>query len=292
MTFLRHNLLSVVLVLCAGVIGTEVWLWRAAQDEARRALAALGQKLQERDWLARQSPAPSEESEQAIAAELAALRARIAALRRDLQPRPPEPLTAPVPARAMDAYFEMAGLIEQARARAITSRVTLRPDERFGFATYAHEGPGPDLLAPVHRQQLAVQQLLEPLFESRPLALLGVRREPPSGTAGTGRTGGEDFFTLDPGLSLRRAGLIETEALRIEFTGQTSTLRTFLGGLAQLRHPVVVRGVDVEPLATGGNPRPSSATGAPVPVVRQSLSKFAVTVEFVLLAAAPAQPAS
>jgi hypothetical protein len=27
-------------------------------------------------------------------------------------------------------------------------------------------------------------------------------------------------------------------------------------------------------------------------VVRQSLSKFAVTVEFVLLAAAPAQPAS
>lgn len=292
MNFIRQHLLTLVLLLCAGVIGTELWLWRTAREEASRALAALEQKKLERDWLARQSPAPSVETEQAIAAELAALRSRIGDLRRGLQPRPPEPLAAPVPARAMDAYFELAGLVEQARARAITSRVTLRPDERFGFATHAHEGPGPDLLASVHRQRLAVQQLLEPLFESRPLALLSVRREPPAGVAGTGRAGGEDFFTLEPGLSLRRAGLIETEAVRIEFTGQTSTLRTFLGGLAQLRHPVVVRGVEVEPLAAGGNPRASSATGAPVPVVRQSLSKFAVTVEFVLLATAPAQPAS
>lgn len=292
MNFLRQHQLSVVLLLCAAVIGMEAWLWRTVQDGSRRALAALEQKKQERDWLARQSPAPSAETEQALGAELAALRARIEALRRELQPRPPEPLAVPAPARAMDAYFELAGLVEKARARAITSRITLRPDERFGFATYANEGPGPDLLAPVHRQQLAVEQLLDPLFESRPLALLGVKREPPPGVVGTGRAGGEDFFTLDPGLSLRRAGLIETEAVRIEFTGQTSTLRTFLGGLAHLRHPVVVRGVDVEPLATSGNLRPAASSGAPVPVVRQSLSKFAVTVEFVLLAAAPAQPAS
>lgn len=285
---LRQNLLLVVVLLALAAIGAEAWLLARAGAQARRALTALEQKKQERDWLARQTPVPSEANEKAVAAELAAVRARIAGLRAALQPRTPEPLAAVAPAKPMDEFFELANLVEKARAQAITTRVTLRPDERFGFATYANEGPAADLLGPVHRQQLAVQSLLEPLFESRPLALLGVRRQPPAANP-TVRSGGEDFFSLDPGLSLRQAGVVETEAVRLEFTGQTSTLRSFLTGLTTLRHPVVVRSVEVEPLPPAGGAR---AVDASVPVVRQSLSKFAVTVEFVLLPAAPAKPAS
>lgn len=292
MNRLRPHLLLIVALLSTAAIGAEVWFLQRAGVRAGRALAALEQAKQERDWLARQSPAPSEGNETALAAELVAARARLAFLQDGLRPRPPEPLAGVVPARPMDAFFELANLVEQARAQAISTRVTLRPDERFGFAAYANEGPAAELLAPVHRQQLAVQSLLEPLFESRPLALLGVRREPPSGAGQAGRAGAEDFFRLDPELSLRAAGLVETEALRLEFTGQTSTLRAFLNGLAALRHPVVVRSVEVEPLPPAGGARPVPAADAPVPVVRQSLSKFAVTVEFVLLAAAPAKPAS
>lgn len=287
MNRLKQNLLVLTMLLGAAVIGAEIWLLQRVRAEAGRAQAALEQKKQERDWVARQSPAPTVENEAAIAADLALVRRRLADLRASLQARPPDPFAGPVPEKPTEAYFALAGLVEQARAQAITARVTLRPNERFGFAAYANEGPAADLLGPVHRQQLAMQSLLEPLFEARPLALLGVRRTAPlSAAAGPGGRGGvDDFFTLDPGLSLRHAGLVDTEPVRLEFTGQTSTLRTFLTGLTTLRQPVIVRSVEVDPLPPTGGTRPVVAD-APQPLVRQSLSKFAVTVEFVLLTSA------
>jgi hypothetical protein len=290
MEFLRRHLLGLVLLTCVAVAGVELWWLARTRETAGRSVAALARAVQERDWLARQAPAPSVESEQAIAAEIAALRARIAAQRTRLQPRVPAPAEA-VPDRPLDAYFEIANLVERARAQAIATRVTLRPDERFGFAAYANEGPAPDLLATVHRQQRAVQQVLEPLWEARPLALLGVKRAQPPGTGAT-RLAGEDYFVPEPAVSLRREGLVETEALRLEFTGQTSTLRAFLGGLADLREPAVVRSVEVEPVPSPGVRRTAAGGDAPVPVVRHSLSKFAVTVEFIQLADSPAEPAS
>lgn len=288
MDFLRRHLLGFVLLSCVAVAGVELWWLARARETAERSRASLAQAAQERDWLARQTPAPSAESEQAIAAEAAALRARIAAQRTRLQSRVP---AQAVPARPLDAYFEIASLVETARAQAIATRVTLRPDERFGFAAYANEGPAPELLATVHRQRLAVQQLLGSLWEARPLALLGVRRGQPPGT-GAMRLAGEDYFAVEPAVSVRREGLVETEPLRLEFTGQTSTLRAFLGGLADLPAPVVVRSVDVEPVPAVGARRVSSGAEAPVPVVRHSLSKFAVTVEFIQLTGNPAPPAS
>lgn len=288
MDFLRRHLLGFVLLSCAAVAGVELWWLARAREAAERSLTALARVAQERDWLARQAPAPGVESEQAIAAEIAALRARLAAQRARLQPRTP---AEAVPERPLDAYFEIANLVEKARAQAIARRVTLRPDERFGFAAYANEGPAPDLLATVHRQRLAVQQLLELLWEARPLALLGVKRAQPPGTAAT-RLAGEDYFAPEPAVSLRREGLVETEALRLEFTGQTSTLRAFLGGLADLREPAAVRSVDVEPVPPSAARRAPAGGDAPVPVVRQSLSRFAVTVEFIRLGGSPAQPAS
>lgn len=286
MNRLRQNLLLVAVLLGAAVIGAEGWWLQRARVEAGRALVALEQKKQERDWVARQSPAPTPENESAIAADLAAMRQSLSDLREDLQPRAPNLLAEPAPGKSTEAFFSLASLVEQARAQAMNLRVTLRPDERFGFASYAHEGPAAESLAPVHRQQQAVRSLLEPMFESRPLALLSVRREKPPTTVQAGRGGAEDFFTFDPALSVRQAGLVDTEPVRVEFTGQTSTLRAFLTGLGSLRLPVVVRSVEVEPLPPAAAPR-AVAADAPQPVVRQSLSKFAVTVEFVLLATAP-----
>lgn len=287
---LRRHLLALVLLGCASVAAAELWWLARARAEAERAVAALARVAAERDWLAAQTPAPSAASEEAITAERTALRARIDVLRTRLQPRPPVAAET-VPARPLDAYFEIANLVERSRAQAIAARVSLRSDERFGFAAFANEGPAPDQLAAVHRQQRAVQQVLEPLWEARPLALLGVRRGQPAGAA-PGRLAGEDTFALEPGMSLQRAGLVETEALRLEFTGQTSTLRTFINGLVDLREPVVVRSIDVEPVPLAQPRRTREGGEAPVPVVRQSLSKFAVTVEFIQLADTPAQPAS
>jgi hypothetical protein len=191
-----------------------------------------------------------------------------------------------MPAKPIDAFFELAGFIEQLRTRAGQAQVVLKPDERFGFATHTNEGPAAEQIAAVHRQRLATQYLVETLLEARPLALLAMRRERPVAGARDSRDRAEDFFELERPLSLRLPGQVETGAFRLEFTGQTAALRNFLNSLASYRQPVVVRSVEVEPLAAIPTAGPVAA-GAPVPLVRQSLSKFAVTVEFVLLADNP-----
>lgn len=284
-------LLTSVVVLCLGLVATEGWLLQRSRLAAAQALVALEQKKQERDWLARQSPALSGENETAITADLTAAARALGELRSALQGKDAGLAAAPPPAKPIDAFFALANFIEKLRDRAAQAQVVIKPDEHFGFATYANEGPAADQIAAVHLQQLAVQYLVETLLEARPLALLAVRRErPPADGARDQRNRADDFFELDRQMSLRQAGLIETGAFRVEFTGQTAALRNFLNSLATYRQPVVVRNVEVEPLATEAATRPSAAassTTAPVPLVRQSLSKFAVTVEFVLLTGTP-----
>lgn len=289
------TLLTSVTALCLVLVVGEGWVLRESRMTAERALAALEQKKQERDWLARQSPALSPENEAAITADLTAAGRSLAGLRRALQGKEVSVFAAPPPAKSIDAFFELANGVEKLRNRAAQAQVVLKPDERFGFSTHTNEGPAAEQLATVHRQRLALQYLIETLLESRPLALLAVRRERPTADGPRdSRDRAEDFFELDHALSLRQPGGVESAAFRLEFTGQTAALRNFLNSLATFRQPVVVRSVEVEPLAASAAPgaaAPAAAAGSPVPLVRQSLSKFAVTVEFVLLTDNPATAA-
>lgn len=278
-----RNIVIACAIAILAVFGAETWWLLRAKAQAERALAALEQKQQERDWLGRQRPAPTPQNEAVIDADLAAATTRLNELRAALRGRSGDALSAPAPATSPDAFFELAGFVEKARAQAALAKVALRPDERFSFSAYANEGPAAAQLARVHRQALIVQRLLASLWEARPLALLAVRRESPTsdGSPVQARAGQEDHFSLDPAWSLRAPGLIDTEPVRVEFTGQTSTLRAFLMSLADSGQPVVVRSIEVDPLPPAGSGSPAGA--GTVPVVRQSLSKFAVTAEFVLL---------
>ncbi|MDB6114389.1 MAG: hypothetical protein JWQ62_1334 [Lacunisphaera sp.] len=313
--FKRPSLLGGVLLLLAALLGMEAWLWTRGRQTARRALAALEEKKQERDWLARQSPALSEANEQAIARDLAAMQQQLEALRSALHGKGAL-LAGPPPAKAVDLFFDLAGFVEKTRTLAARAQVMLQPDERFGFATHANEGPEPDLVPAVWRQRIVGQYLVETLVESRPRALLRVQRERPltavqraarnqplpasanpvPGDAPAAGTGGQpaDFFEFDPQLSVRVPGEIESDAFRLEFTGQTAALRAFLNNLATFKLPLVVRSVDVQPLAAEATTPdvPSVAAGAPVPLVSQSLSKFAVVVEFVVRVSDPEKPTS
>lgn len=303
----RNPLLFFALLLGVAALAVEVHTLLHWQEQARRAAVGLQQRKQERDWLAGQSPALSEENVAAIATELATAERELAELRRQLAGRPGW-LPAP-PARPIDAYFALASFVEQMRAFAVRQQVALRPEERFGFATYANEGPEPDLIAAVHQQRVVVQHLLELLFEAQPRALVAVQRERPLTTAqrearrnpsasegaaapaprGGGQAG--DFFTPDARLLLPAEGWLENTGFRVEFTGQTQTLRAFLNSLAAYQLPLIVRSVEVEPLppAAGGDEPP--APGAPVPLVASNFSKFAVTLECVAVLPAPV-PAS
>jgi hypothetical protein len=307
----RNPLLGAVVLLFVSLLGLEVWLWSDSRQATVRALAALEQKKQDRDWLARQSPALSEENSQAIAGDLANARIVVADLRGALLGRDPKVLDAPAPSKSIDVYFDLASFVEKTRAAAKNAQVVIRPDERFGFSSYANEGPEPDLVSAVYRQRILAQYLVETLFAAHPRALLSLQREipltetqrvsrnqpPEPGAPAQARppiAAGQaaDYFELAPGLSIRVPGRVDSDAFRVEFTGQTPTLRAVLNSLAAFKLPCVVRSVEVQPIASDDTPAEASETvlapGAPVPLVTQNLSKFAVVVEFVELVPVPA----
>ena len=303
--FKRNPLLGTVLLLCAAAAATEGWMLQRTRQKAARSVAVLAQKRQERDWLARQTPAPSEANEQAIAQELAAAGKSLAELRAALQPREPKTSPASTPAKPIDAYFDIAAFVEETRNLAGRAQVMIRPDERFGFAAHMNEGPESDLVPAVFRQRLAAKRLVDALLEARPRVLVGVQRERPQTAAQRAQrnqsdqsapaadnvvasaAAAGDFFEFPARNSLRVPGRVESEVFRLEFTGQTPALRAFLNNLANFPIPVVVRRVEVEPLlAESTSAVATPAVGAPVPLVAQNLSKFAVVVECVELLAA------
>ncbi len=310
--FKRNPFPAVLVFLTVALLAGEAWLLQKAQQDEKRARVALEQKKQERDWLARQSPAPSEENRLKIEADLAGAREVEAALRSALQGKERDWLAKPVPAKSIDAYFDLAAFVEKMRTQAARAQVMIKADEHFAFATHANEGPEADLLPAVFRQRLVLQRLLDELLAARPRALLAVQREhpvttaqrtarqnPPVATPGAvaapppvslARKGdvAADFFEPDNQLSLRQPGVIGTEAFRLEFTGQTPALRAFLNSLATFKVPLIVRSVTVESLnteavTTAVAEADSPAGNAPVPLVAQNLSKFTVVVEYVEL---------
>lgn len=305
MNWLKRNFLPGGVLLVSGfALAAGGWLGQTARRQAAQAVANLGQKQQERDSLARQTLALSTANEQAIAQDLVQTSRVLAGLRAALQNREGETPASPPPAKPIDAYFDLAAFVEKTRALAARAQVVLKPDERFGFATHANAGPEAELVPAVFRQRLTVQFLVEALLEAHPRAVLGVQRERPLTAAqraqrnqpgqtrvpaAASAAGGapEDFFDHGAQISLRLPGRIESEAFRLEFTGRTPALRAFLNSLASSPQPVVVRRVEVERLAAEAPSAVNLPAGAPVPLVSQNLSKFAVVVECVELLPLP-----
>jgi hypothetical protein len=120
-------------------------------------------------------------------------------------------------------------------------------------------------------------------------------------------TGGDnnvDLFTIDSRTSSRVPNFVNASAYRLTFRGNTLALRALLNELARFELPVVVRSVEVSPLAAGNAvatsapaPAPTSlasifgtapaagsaSAGVKKPIVEQTDSRFSVTVEFVSL---------
>ncbi|HVT72967.1 MAG TPA: Amuc_1100 family pilus-like protein [Lacunisphaera sp.] len=301
----RRRITVIALVALAMAAGVEGWYWQDRARAARRALARLEAKLVERERLAHASPAPTAECEVDVRARIDAVRGELAKLRAEFNEAAVVP-AGPAPSKPVEAYFEIVAFVERARATAAAAQVAVRAGERFGFATHAREGPRPDLAEVVSRQRAELQRLLDALFDSQPRALLAVQRERPEAVTGRARRdqlagaaavaatiaparneGVEDFFELDPRLSIREPGVVETDAFRLEFTGRTATLRRLLNRLAASRCPLVVRAIEAEPVP---DERPASAAAGvaagPVLVVSPNLSRFTVIVEMLVSAQA------
>jgi hypothetical protein len=196
-----------------------------------------------------------------------------------------------LPTTRAEAFFELAQFVERMREEAKTSSVKLNPQERFGFSEYSHAGPEPDDFEKVAVARDATEFLLHALFRSRPQQLLGLSREQVKPMKVKQSSAAADLFEWPEGSSLRRNGIVDSLALRVSFVGETVSLREFINVLAAAPGMVVVRSVEVDPAAEKLNEatEKESVAEETVSLVRKSVSRFTVVVEFVE-SAARAQP--
>lgn len=325
----RHPLFSIILAVFVLLFATEVWFVVILRTEVAAAERDVRARIDEIEQLHRQKPAPDEQNLRVARDDLAQNAEVLTTMLRVLNVTGPDDLEffKGEPTTRPDAWFEISQFVDRMTNEARKSGVDLKPDERFGFAAYTYEGPEPAYIQGVYRQHRIVEYLLQKLFAARPRSLIAVQREeplakgPPSppatpatpvnnrpgGASGNAQGAVPEIFVLDPQVSARTPGYVDSMAFRVMFSGHTSSLRGFMNALAAPDIPLVVRSVEV---AAGNGPanrqqgaqsgpgrpgtpgRPANpftgATAEPaapqvnkatVPIVAENASVFTVTVE-------------
>lgn len=299
---------------------------------ADKSAAQLAQKHIELSALQAVNPVPSEASKVAVEADLHRTEAALATMREELKGRGPvaENLrNATVPSGPTEVFFNLETFIENMRQKAQTSGVKIKPDEHFGFYTYDRTGPEREFIPQVFRQRLVAEYLINALIDSHPNELLSLQRERPltkseqdavaagqplpstaHSSGASSAQGNTDFFEIDSRISARVPGFVGATAFRLTFISETAALRTLLNKLATFELPLVVRGVEVEPMLKSQTasatpqantlssifgtvtPAANAEPPKPKPLVDKVLSKFTVTIEFIDLVEAPATAAT
>ena len=161
------------------------------------------------------------------------------------------------------------------------------PDQfSFGFEKYSQSTliPEGEIVPELDKQLQILSYILDKLIDADPTGIQAVRRESldnPESSKG---------FKIDPAISARVPGAIDTLAFQVTFTGYTPTLRKFLNNLAYFQLPVVVRSVEVDRTGSTSQGKSSeffSAVGTlgnndnKTPVISEIESIFTVTLEFI-----------
>ena len=191
----------------------------------------------------------------------------------------------------------------------------------FGFSNYVSQSKTSniwELAYTLDKQRAILEYLVGELLESKIHRLISVKRENLETKFDPNLSiAGGDIFYLNPLVSARVEGAIETLAFQLEFAGHTECLRLYFNKLSQFELPVVVRDVKVrreelreeeeeeeeEALPPQNDspfpgsspfPVPGSDGSPPVeqmvkkptqkPVVNQNVSTFLLVIEFVELA--------
>jgi hypothetical protein len=294
----KFPLVTCVLAGLGLCIGIETGALVHYAKVSRLAVRELDRCEQEMNTLTAASPATTTQSAASIAADVARTAARLAAVEGRLVmagDAADRMKRAAVPTGRSEAFFDIATGVEALRHRAVQAGVVLKPDERFGFSSYANEAPLAGQITDVFRQRQLVQYLVEALIDAKPRELLSVQLERPADELRGGAVGKpvatrahraagpgneSDYFAIDPRISVRAPGVIATRAFRLSFTGHTATLRMLLNRLATFELPLVVRAVEVTSPEQSTLKRASTESAA---LVVPPWSRFSVTVEFLQL---------
>jgi hypothetical protein len=269
---------------------------------AGAAQRALTQKRREAGRLAALDPAPPAAQSANLEAQRTAAENRLARLQVELTDDVGAPSHSPEMSGTgsrSEPLRETGKIVRELHERARRAGVGIRPEEQFGIAPFGRDSSHPDAIAAHRRQCEATDYLIGALFAAHPSQLMSVQcaRLPwsiPGGAAtrlppGDNLVGRSDLFDVDPRLSVREAGVLETVPIRLIFAGRTATLRRFLNRLLAGKPLVTISEIAVEPAATGPSPRKGKSEGtAPVGLmVQPALSQFTVTIEYCELAPWP-----
>lgn len=155
----------------------------------------------------------------------------------------------------------------------------------FGFERYFQSTliPEGEIVPFLDKQRQILSYILDKLINAGPSSIQAVKRQDFYNSAS------DKGFKIDPVISARVPGAIDTLAFQVAFTGYTPTLRKFLNSLAYFQLPVVVRSVEVDRISSRSGGRSNRIfnleTGAEgdnkTPVISEIESLFTVTLEFI-----------
>ena len=150
-------------------------------------------------------------------------------------------------------------------------KLKFKDTDTFGFGAYNQTGPtDPEIIRQVFRQTQLADYLLSALLAAKPLEFVSLQREAPVTKAvraeqdkiiQEAKSKGEippmlepsssttpeesaDYFPIDPLVSSRVPGAIDTSAFQLTFIGRTKVLRELLNKLAAREIPFKVRRVE------------------------------------------------
>ncbi len=323
----RYPLLTAVLAVCVTAFAVELFfLWRFSTN-ATTLQSQLKQSQSKAETAARQTPAPSDQNLADATKNVDDLNAELADVHKTLQDTP-EKIEYTPPPKGDDAGTDLTVEIQQyadkMQAKATEKGVILPTPKNYGFgmALYVGQGVSPppvDKIPAVYKQLKVLDYVVGHLLDDAKLPdqkmkIVSIDREdvasvtasvggpPPGGDQGTS---GLDLFVVDPTVTARVPGAINTLAFRIRFVGYSESLRILLNDLAKFDLPLVVRSIDVEPAQadralTGPLPGPATGSAAAAaadnsarrPVITENFSQFTIVIEYVELPAPPASPAA
>ena len=205
------------------------------------------------------------------------LAAHLDNLEKDLTRARDDIFSAP-PSESYMLNDKLRGLIRAWKRAAGTKGIAIAPEMDFGYKRYVAAGadqPKDEAVAPVWKQACVLNYINGKLFacktEQSPMAIVRVQREILDAektvanknarlTAAQRRAvlrrtadSGEETFTIDPNITARKRGSLDTMAFRFVFAGHTDILRRFLNELKNFDAMLVVRSIDVKPAGENVN---------------------------------------
>ncbi|PXA05596.1 hypothetical protein DDZ13_01605 [Coraliomargarita sinensis] len=308
MSFFKKNLLfCIVVFLCVAAMCAGLFLAFSASGKVKEAKNSLNSAELQLTALLGSDPAPSVDNLQAAKQNLSELQQSLSQIRKELQ-------KGASLSTSEDGVSVMAGIQqyiskfqkatdEHVDETGEPAEIVTPQDFAFGFEQYIDEASmleDPEKVSLLDKQRQVLSYLLTQLIASDPESIDKVRREVLEEPAGEGAK----TFRVDPAVSARVPGAIDTMGFSLTFSGYTDSLRELLNRLSRFDLPIVVRSIEVDrPSGSETVVAPTNRGGAdnifdlfgggetagteeessegPKPVIEENISQFTVILELI-----------